>query len=572
MSDIITPDDLPPINELDEFTSHIPELQIDTDVLAGTGGPANFQAQALANRTKHLKRVLDAVSQQLTGISQAVAAAQQSADTAKQGADASMKKAANGSDIANPAAFRTSIGLSNAMLAGQFGWGGRAVNIGNVDLFSYFTRERPAGLYWGNQETTNRPSGFADVTLLWSPIEHADFYGTLTAIGFTTGGIKVAHINVSGGAWGEWRTGWDSGNLNPVTVNTSQGITGRKTFITNWASVGIQPAEQGGASYFQGEEYDGSSRWYLGYPNPDNDSLVLYNIKAGIGITLNQDATVNIDAPLVTFTQGKGFVRNNRAASPEFANVTELLASWRGEQSMGSAVTNDNFVWRSFINVRHRGGNSNGENGATDSGDWGFVFLDDDMTGNNHRFRIMKMRAGVWGAGVDLYHTGNTTVGSGGALLAASPVINIYSDGSFTANDDATGVNVERLSEGVYKITGCCGMNSDPAWNGIDGGVKNPVCRNDKALLWNNYEVDEDGSITVYTFHRVHIDAMPFAQNRLTLDKEPFDSEKGHTPEMEWPDQAPIDVPNGFFIQVRVNMPEREEAPYVPTMAPESVK
>ncbi|MEL4885738.1 hypothetical protein N6P31_01410 [Pectobacterium betavasculorum] len=150
-------------------------------------------------------------------------------------------------------------------------------------------------------------------------------------------------------------------------------------------------------------------------------------------------------------------------------------------------------------------------------------------------------------------------VDASGNYKTASPVINIYADGSFTATDEAKGVNVERLSEGVYRITGCQGMHPDAAWSGIDGGVSNPKCRNDKALLWNNYDVNEDGSITIYTFHRVHPDAMPFAQNRLTLDKEPFDPKKGHKLEETWPDQAPIDVPKGVFIQVRVNMPEREE-------------
>ncbi|MFJ5398392.1 hypothetical protein [Pectobacterium sp. CHL-2024] len=569
MSDIITPGDLPPINELDEFTANIPELQIDTDVLAGTDGPANFQAQALANRTKYLKRILDAVSLELTGINQAVSAAQQSADTAKQGADASMKKAANGSDIVNPAAFRASIGLSNAMLAGQFGWGGKAINVGeNVNLFDFFTADRPAGLYWANQSTTNRPPDFADVLLLWEPITHSQFYGVLCAVGFTTGGAKTASISVNGAGWeNAWTVDWNSKNLAPMTANTNQTVTALKTYQVEWAGLQIKPETQGGANYYQAVDFDNSARWTLGYPNPQSNRLTLYNIKGGAGISIGANGDFNIDAPSVSFTQSKGFVRNYRAASPEFANVTELLASWRGEQSMGSAVTNDNFVWRSFINVRHRGGNSNGENGAADSGDWGFVFLDDDMTGNSHRFRIMKMRAGVWGNGVDLYHTGNTTIGSGGALIVASPVIKIYSDGSFTANDDAAGVNVERLSEGVYKITGCIGMHSDAVWNGSDGGVKNPQCRNSMDLTWNNYEVHEDGSITVYTFHRVHPDAMPFAQNRLTLDKEPFDSEKGHTPDMEWPNQTPIDVPKGLFIQVRVNMPEREETPYVPVMA-----
>ncbi|MCA6955144.1 phage tail fiber protein, partial [Pectobacterium polaris] len=140
-----------------------------------------------------------------------------------------------------------------------------------------------------------------------------------------------------------------------------------------------------------------------------------------------------------------------------------------------------------------------------------------------------------------------------------SPVINIYADGSFTTTDEANGVNVERLSEGVYKITGCHGMHPDAAWNGIDGGVSNPKCRNGQELTWNNYEVDEDGSVTVYTFHRVHPDAIPFAQNRLTLDKERFDPRKGHKLEDTWQDQTPIDIPKGMFIQVRVNMPERAE-------------
>ncbi|WP_052198380.1 pyocin knob domain-containing protein [Pectobacterium fontis] len=152
----------------------------------------------------------------------------------------------------------------------------------------------------------------------------------------------------------------------------------------------------------------------------------------------------------------------------------------------------------------------------------------------------------------------NAIADANGFYKTASPVISIYADGSFTTTDEASGINVERLSEGVYKITGCHGMHSDAAWGGIDGGVSNPKCRNDKPLLWNDYEVDEDGSITVYTFHRVHPDAMSFAQNRLTLDKEPFNEKKGHKLEDTWPDQSPIDVPRGLFIQVRVNMPDLE--------------
>ncbi|WP_264041349.1 hypothetical protein [Pectobacterium carotovorum] len=564
----ITPNDLPPINELDEFTAKIPELQTDTDVLAGTGGPANFQAQALANRTKYLKRVLDAVSLELTGINQAVTAVQQTADTAKQGADASMKKSANGADIVNPATFRTNIGLSNAMFKGEFGWGGKAINVGSgVNLFDYFTRERAAGLYWVNQTGINRPPNFADCVLLWNPIEHADFYGCLMAIGFTTGGAKTACISVQNGVWeNSWTTEWNSKNLSPMTTDTIQAINTLKVFIRANASLMIQAATLGGVSFLEGQDNDGSSRWFCGYPDALVNNLVLRNLKGGNAIGLESNGTVNIDSPRVVFSQGKGFVKN-ASAVPTFATVSDILAYWATEQSMGSVINDEDTAWRSYISVRHRGGNPNAEGGAADNNQWGFVFYDNGMTSTGYDFEIRKQRSDGWLAPVKLYHTANTTIGSGGALIVASPVIKIYSDGSFEANQDAEGVNVERLKEGVYKITGCIGMHSDAAWNGSDGGVKNPQCRNSMDLTWNNYEVHEDGSVTVYTFHRVHPDAMPFAQNRLTLDKEPFDSEKGHTPDMEWPDQTPIDVPKGFYIQVRVNMPEREEIPYVPVVA-----
>ncbi|WP_052012466.1 prophage tail fiber N-terminal domain-containing protein [Pectobacterium betavasculorum] len=132
---------------------------------------------------------------------------------------------------------------------------------------------------------------------------------------------------------------------------------------------------------------------------------------------------------------------------------------------------------------------------------------------------------------------------SGGFYKTASPVVNIYSDGSFTTTDEAAGVNVERLSEGVYKITGCHGMHSDAAWNGIDGGVSNPRCRNGLELTWNDFSVESDGSVIVRTYHRPHPYAISFARNEIDGYK----------------NGDPIDIPRGLFIQVRVNMPEREE-------------
>ncbi|MFJ5389517.1 hypothetical protein ACIPUF_01585 [Pectobacterium sp. CHL-2024] len=487
----ITPNDLPPINEIDEFTTRIPELQTDTDVLAGTGGPANFQAQALANRTKYLKRVLDLVGQELTGINQAVSAAQQTADTAKQGADASMKKAANGSDIVNPAAFRANIGLSNAMLKGEFGWGGSATVIpSSENVLTYFSQPRASGIYsgLGNAGGPASPSGIFDSGKYEWILGYLDRYGTLKFTSYNQPFYSATNI-WDNGTWRGWVLDWNGINLpSPATLGTAQAFTAEKVF-----SAGMRDER--------------STYGRLTSPIPVLVSTVaqLNNMRIGDVLFINCTGSLAALVPQTTgyfhiycvgksdFTSGAG----------SFIACQQGIANnmYAGSLSGGSSIT-----WR---------------------------------------------RA--------LYAGYNAVADSGGFWKTASPVINIYSDGSFTTTDEADGVNVERLSEGVYKITGCQGMHADAAWSGIDGGLSNPKCRNDKALLWNNYEVDEDGSITVYTFHRVHPNAMPFAQNRLTLDKQPFDVKKGHKLEETWPDQSPIDVPRGLFIQVRVNMPERIE-------------
>ncbi|GKW27758.1 hypothetical protein AB6D34_09475 [Pectobacterium brasiliense] len=457
----ITPNDLPPINELDEFTSHIPELQIDTDVLAGTDGPANFQAQALANRTKYLKRILDAVSLELNGINQAVAAAQQVADTAKQGADASMKKAANGSDIVNSAAFRANIGLSNAMLRGEFGWGGKAVRIPDgASLTAFFDINRAAGLYWATLNVDGRPDGYTDVIYYWSPIQYADFYGTLSAIGFTAGGIKTASRNVVNSTWGDWVYNWDNKNLNPVTVDTAQTLTGMKVFRQNWESIGIVNELLGQPGYFTGRDFDGALRWTIGYETPDADYFSLRNNKASTVILFHSNRNIYVDC--------LDFIINN------------------------------NTVWTS----------------------------------------------------------GNTAVDANGFIKVASPVVKLFSAGTSELNTESEGITTERIEQGVYRISGCLGLNSDLAWGGVDGGIVGPYCRNGLERLWIDYDVEPDGSIVIRTYHRTHSSAMTFARNELEGYEE----------------GDPIDIPTDTFLSVRVQMPEREEAPYVSSIPPAPAK
>lgn len=141
---------------------------------------------------------------------------------------------------------------------------------------------------------------------------------------------------------------------------------------------------------------------------------------------------------------------------------------------------------------------------------------------------------------VFFYTKDNTTKTSDGTLKAASPVINICGNGSFTTNDESEGAQVERVSIGVYRITNVLGMNSDGAWGGIDGGFDVPKDRNGQHLVWLDYEVDADGSILVKTYHRTYPEAPAFARNI----KDGYE------------ESDPIDIPSDQFLSVRVEMPQ----------------
>ncbi|HEK1156787.1 TPA: hypothetical protein SMT61_000748 [Proteus mirabilis] len=135
----------------------------------------------------------------------------------------------------------------------------------------------------------------------------------------------------------------------------------------------------------------------------------------------------------------------------------------------------------------------------------------------------------------------NTTVDSNGFIKRASPVININPDGTFTTNDESEGATVTRVAQGEYLIEGVLGFNSDAGWGGVDGGIEIPLDVNKQSLIWVNSKINKDGSILVKTYHRTHPNAPEFARNDID----------GYS------DGDPIDIPDGRFISVRVQMPEQ---------------
>ena len=140
-----------------------------------------------------------------------------------------------------------------------------------------------------------------------------------------------------------------------------------------------------------------------------------------------------------------------------------------------------------------------------------------------------------------LWGTRNTTIDSNGFIKKASPIIDINPDGTFTTNDESEGATVTRVAQGEYLIEGVLGFNADAGWGGVDGGIEIPLDVNKQPLIWVNSKVNKDGSILVKTYHRTHLNAAEFARN----DIDGFN------------DGDPIDIPDGRFISVRVQMPEQ---------------
>lgn len=146
-----------------------------------------------------------------------------------------------------------------------------------------------------------------------------------------------------------------------------------------------------------------------------------------------------------------------------------------------------------------------------------------------------------------LWGSKNTTVDSNGFIKKASPIVRVFygdtlpSDytmsgfaraGQCMANEEAEGVSVTRISEGVYELTGSLG----PATEGWT--VEIPQDANGYRQIYVQTEF-ADGKLLIQTYHRVNADAPSFLQNLVNGKK----------------DGDAIDIPEGRWIDLRLSMP-----------------
>ena len=160
----------------------------------------------------------------------------------------------------------------------------------------------------------------------------------------------------------------------------------------------------------------------------------------------------------------------------------------------------------------------------------------------------------VWGAYSDALAKWVLPAGmvtdSNGYLKAASPVIRLKGDGSVEFNEEAEGVTAERISTGMYRVHGVMGFNADPLWGGINGGVTVPVDINNQPLIWVDFSVENNGDILLRTYHRTHPDAPEFARNLIGREND----EGTFTESVK--DGEPADIPDGRWVDLRIQMPE----------------
>jgi len=165
--------------------------------------------------------------------------------------------------------------------------------------------------------------------------------------------------------------------------------------------------------------------------------------------------------------------------------------------------------------------------------------------------RYRQLQNGLISYDYTVYSTGNTTKASNGVLSAASPVCRIVkseednkrtdiSEDSFewcgcgTANDEARGISISRLDVGVYTIAGSLGFAKE-GWYLMP--PRDPAGSGDMAIAEG--EETESGGITIRLYKR-----------RYML------SEEG---EIELTKGVPIDVPATSWIDVRLEMPKKEQ-------------
>ncbi|HHR5878016.1 TPA: hypothetical protein ACS7W8_001483 [Providencia alcalifaciens] len=309
---------------------------------------------------------------------------------------------------------------------------------------------------------------------------------------------------------------------------------GGGTISKNGEALTLKAISDNQAIFLRFRDSSGRDLGYIGKPN-DTDRISLVNSVAGTALTLSEDRRLTYkNKDVVLFGDG-GWMRDYSEILP----ITIPKLSDYRVNSIGYALrANQNDLFTSqnnhFLNIF---GYQNRLFGNQLS------FTLDERVGYRN---ILNDVVGSW---IEFYTTKNTTKDANGNLKAASPIIKVFSE-HIELNDESEGVELEKLGTGRYKLKGTLGMNSDASWGGIHGGLVVPNGINNLPLVWADFDVLPDGDIIIETRYRKHTLHPRLEAQRLMTYPEFLDENN-----VEREDYDYCDIPNGHWIDVRVNMP-----------------
>ncbi|WP_430248304.1 hypothetical protein ACIH2S_06275 [Providencia sp. PAZ2] len=313
------------------------------------------------------------------------------------------------------------------------------------------------------------------------------------------------------------------------------------TISKNGEALTLKNTSENQSLYFAIRDTNGVLRGYVGAPN-SGDRIAVVNSKTGKELVLTEWGALQYNGKDVILINDYGVGQVN--SPPHFADVNNFSGIGCGFYSANSvntaglsAINGGQGFHGGGILTRYSGGNENSE----------LLLLAN--YGTNWIQMVRKGNTSTTAEHCSVYTTRNTTKDANGNLKAASPIIKVFSNHAET-NDESEGVEVEKLGVGRYRLKGTLGMNSDASWGGIHGGLVVPNGINNLPLVWADFDVLPDGDIIIETRYRKHTLHPRLEAQRLMTYPEFLDDNN-----IEREDYDYCDIPNGHWIDVRVNMP-----------------
>lgn len=367
---------------------------------------------------------------------------------------------------------------------------------------------------------------------------------------------SIARNNEFMGLMNQWTTGtgtvtvnWGGEQVKLTTVDQmNKNIDGKfdKTggAITGTADVlKLRKSDNNAGIYLRYQDTAGVNIGYIGYAS-STASFSIVNQIVGSGLVLAADKTLKFNDTNVMLTGDYGV---GIASAPDGGTPKD----WKQNGFFMGRRESDNSVTFGFA--------CNHSNSA-----YGF-----SLFGRNGNVFFITREAGVASLEQAFYTTKNTTKDSNGNLKAASPIVKVFAD-HIELNDESEGVELKCLHTGIYQLKHVLGLNSDASWGGINGGITIPSGINQLPLIYVDYDVlvageqhpfngepvpqEEHGDIVIYTSYRKHFD-LPQNVQRARLKTYPEFTKLVGDERVELENGAPVDIPAGHWIDVRVNMP-----------------